>query len=120
MASCAWAQQSPSAWWGTAQYKIFVVIPLGCTQFKVTLDDMIVAEKIKGAEVGQVLSISDVLLVGGLARTLIGRPTVAGYTVKLLVEEQAKAEKMMNASKSWRMATRSALLSNRLHLVALA
>ena len=62
---------------------------------KVTLDDMIVAEKIKGAEVGQVLSISDVLLVGGLARTLIGRPTVAGYTVKLLVEEQAKAEKIL-------------------------
>ncbi|CAN0032050.1 unnamed protein product [Discosporangium mesarthrocarpum] len=73
----------------------FAVIRLGNTQYKVTKDDVIVAEKVVGAAIGTTLDIRDVLLVGTRQETIIGRPVVGGASVKLLVEEQTKDAKVI-------------------------
>lgn len=62
---------------------------------KVTKDDVIVADKVKGAEIGTTLEMHEVLLVGTPEDTLVGRPLVAGASVKLYVEEQVKDKKVL-------------------------
>lgn len=61
---------------------------------QVTKDDVIVADKIKGADIGTTLDIENVLLVGSPEETVVGRPVVKGALVKLLVEEQTKDKKV--------------------------
>lgn len=50
--------------------------------------DVVVAEKLKGAKVGEVLDLDEVLLLGNANETLVGRPLVAGAKVRARVEEQ--------------------------------
>lgn len=63
-------------------------------QRQVTKDDLIVAEKVKGAEVGTTLEMKEVLLVGTPEDTIVGRPLVPGAMVKLFVEQQTKDKKV--------------------------
>lgn len=68
---------------------------------QVTKDDVIVADKIDGADIGTTMEVGDVLLVGTREETLVGRPLVKGASVKLLVEEQTK-DKKVGARRRWR------------------
>ena len=65
---------------------------------EVTKDDLIVAEKVAG-DIGTTLEISEVLLVGTRDRTVVGRPTVSGTTVKLHVEEQTRDKKVSSPAR---------------------
>ena len=80
----------------TAQYDVklkpvFAVVELGPTQFKVTPDDLVYSEKLKGVDVGDQVSLNRVLLLGNTATTIIGRPLVPGATVTAVVEVKPAA-----------------------------
>jgi|LakWasMet43_HOW7_FD_contig_41_376448_length_565_multi_4_in_0_out_0_1 large subunit ribosomal protein L21 len=70
----------------------FAVLQTGGKQYKVTVGDVIVAEKLPG-DVGSALELHDVLLVGSADETVVGRPSIPGALVKATVEEQTLAEK---------------------------
>lgn len=74
--------------------RLFAVIALGGTQYKVTQGDVINAERIPSATVGSVLPIDAVLAVGNQSRSVIGRPTVPAFRVMLAVEEHADDAKV--------------------------
>ncbi|DBA77466.1 hypothetical protein WJX77_008205 [Trebouxia sp. C0004] len=67
---------------------VFAVVELGPTQFKVTPDDLVYSEKLKGVDVGDELSLNRVLLLGNAKTTVIGRPCIPGAKVMAVVEEQ--------------------------------
>lgn len=73
----------------------FAVIKLSGTQYKVSLDDTIVSNLIHGYDIGEMMELTDVLLVGTQNETLVGRPLVAGATVVLEVEEHTKDAKVV-------------------------
>lgn len=64
------------------------------TQYKVVLDDMIVADKIEGIDIGEKLNLDQVLLLGSRKSTVVGRPTIDGAVVVCEVEELAKDKKV--------------------------
>ena len=77
--------------------RLFAVIGLGGTQYKVTTGDMINAEHLPAGVVGQELPghCVTVLAVGSSGRTLLGRPTLDAGVVRLVVEEQALDRKII-------------------------
>ena len=83
----------------------FAVVRLGGTQYKITKDDVIVAEKLD-VEVGADLIIDEVLLVGSEAATVVGRPTVPNATVTCAVEEQTRDAKVVVFKKRRRQNSR--------------
>ena len=66
--------------------QVFAVVEVGGTQFKVTPDDVIVTEKLRGADVNDTLSLPRVLLLGSEEATVIGRPYIPGAYVTAAVE----------------------------------
>ncbi|TYZ59454.1 hypothetical protein PybrP1_004755 [[Pythium] brassicae (nom. inval.)] len=72
----------------------FAVVKLGGTQYKVTQGDVVVAEKIKHAKVGEIMDLNEVLLLGNVNQTIVGRPFVEGAVVRARVEEQTLDEKI--------------------------
>lgn len=91
--------------------KLFAVIALGSTQFKVSNGDLIVVNKLplREAQVGKLLDMTDVLLVANKDETIVGRPLVEGAVVTGLVQEQAKDAKVVcykrrkrNKSATWK------------------
>jgi len=68
--------------------RVFAVVEVGGTQFKVTPDDVIITEKLAGVDVNDTLALQRVLLLGSQAETIIGRPYVPGASVVAAVEEQ--------------------------------
>ena len=80
----------------------FAVISLSGSQYKVTRDDVLTANKVVKAEVGTTLTLDDVLLVGGLDETVVGAPFVQGARVHLAVEEQKKDKKVLVLKKKRR------------------
>jgi len=52
------------------------VINFSGTQYKVTRDDVLVADKIPNVDIGDVFAIENVLLVGSRKTTVVGRPKV--------------------------------------------
>jgi large subunit ribosomal protein L21 len=72
---------------------MYAVIRSGNQQFRVNEGDTIQVEKI-GAEVGDEITIDDVLLLGG-GDTVIGTPIVAGATVTAKVAEQGRHAKVI-------------------------
>ena len=74
---------------------LFAVVGFSGTQFKVTVDDVIVADRIEGIDIGQTLDLSNVLLVGSRRATVVGRPVVAGAKVVVAVEEITKDKKVI-------------------------
>ena len=83
----------------------FAVVRLGGTQYKVTKDDVIVAEKLD-VQVGSDLIIDEVLLVGSDLATVVGRPTVQNATVTCAVEEQTRDAKVVVFKKRRRQNSR--------------
>ena len=83
----------------------FAVVRLGGTQYKITKDDVIVAEKLD-VQVGSDLIIDEVLLVGSEAATVVGRPTVQNATVTCAVEEQTRDAKVVVFKKRRRQNSR--------------
>ncbi len=65
---------------------VFAVVELGPTQFKVTPDDLVYSEKLKGVDVGDEVSLNRVLLLGNAKTTVIGRPCIPGAKVMAVVE----------------------------------
>ena len=83
----------------------FAVVRLGGTQYKITKDDVIVAEKLD-VQVGADLVIDEVLLVGSDLATVVGRPTVQNATVTCAVEEQTRDAKVVVFKKRRRQNSR--------------
>eukprot|EP00614_Pseudopedinella_elastica_P010538 CAMPEP_0172609676 /NCGR_PEP_ID=MMETSP1068-20121228/29617_1 /TAXON_ID=35684 /ORGANISM="Pseudopedinella elastica, Strain CCMP716" /LENGTH=170 /DNA_ID=CAMNT_0013413239 /DNA_START=32 /DNA_END=544 /DNA_ORIENTATION=- len=73
----------------------FAVIGLSGTQYKVTVDDVVVSNLIHGVDIGESLEISEVLLLGSQNETVVGRPYVSGVKVVLEVEEHTKDKKVI-------------------------
>ena len=82
--------------------RLFAVIPLGGTQYKVTPGDLINAERIPTAVVGGSLEVDTVHVVGSAGWTVLGRPAVPGARVTLRVEEQALDRKVIVYKKNRR------------------
>jgi large subunit ribosomal protein L21 len=66
--------------------RVFAVVEVGGTQYKVTPNDVIVVEKLAGVDVNDKLQLQRVLLLGSQAETIIGRPYVPDATVTAAVE----------------------------------
>mmetsp|Transcript_20609 Transcript_20609/g.72777 ORF Transcript_20609/g.72777 Transcript_20609/m.72777 type:complete len:213 (-) Transcript_20609:70-708(-) len=75
--------------------RLFAVVRMSGTQYKVTEGDVVVTDKIPEAEVGTVLEVDDVLLVGSRDKTVVGRPQVPQARVKMFVEEQTLDQKVI-------------------------
>ena len=73
----------------------FAVIEFSGTQYKVTIDDTIVANKISGVDIGDTYKLNKVLLVGSASNTVLGRPYINEAEVIATVEEIAKDKKVM-------------------------
>lgn len=71
----------------------YAVIETGSKQYRVSPGDAIVIEKIKGAEVGQQIEFSNVLLVGGEA-VQIGAPYVPGARVIAEISQSFRGPKL--------------------------
>lgn len=65
---------------------IFAVVEVGPTQFKVSADDLIYAEKLSGVDVNDRISLNRVLMLGSHAETVIGRPYVPDASVIAAIE----------------------------------
>lgn len=85
------AELSPGP--STAQ-DMFAVVEFSGTQYKVVVDDLVVADRIEGVDIGDKLSLP-VLLVGSRRATVVGRPLVDGASVVCEVEELAKDKKVV-------------------------
>mmetsp|Transcript_21357 Transcript_21357/g.43945 ORF Transcript_21357/g.43945 Transcript_21357/m.43945 type:complete len:333 (-) Transcript_21357:114-1112(-) len=77
---------------------LFCVLELAGSQHKVTIDDLLVINKLKPVEefkVGSVHTLKDVLLVGSSHLTLVGMPHVSGAEVDVMVEEITQDAKVI-------------------------
>jgi len=79
---------------------LFAVLGLPGTQQKVTIDDVIVTNKLKPVDkwaVGETITLKDddVLLVGSTHFTLVGLPGVSGVEVDVLVEENTRDARVL-------------------------
>lgn len=83
---------------------MFAVIKTGGKQYRVAADDVLKIEKIKG-EPGEIIQLSDVLVVGGDSVTL-GAPTVAGASVAAEVLDQGRSPKVIAFKKRRRKNSR--------------
>jgi len=81
-------EQRLAGFFRPARRRVFAVVEVGSTQYKVTPDDVIVTEKLAGVDVNDTLRLGRVLLLGSAAETTIGRPFVTGASVTAAVEEQ--------------------------------
>lgn len=76
---------------GDVQYtvqpkRVFAVVEVGGTQYKVTPNDIIVVEKLADVDVKDKLQLRRVLVLGSQAETIIGRPYVPEAAVIAAVE----------------------------------
>ena len=65
---------------------VYAVVELGAAQYKVSAGDLVVAERLKGLDVGAEISLERVQAAGSQTETLIGRPYVEGTSVTATVE----------------------------------
>ena len=73
---------------------MYAVIETGGKQYRVTEGDVISVEKLN-EEVGKLLTINEVLIVGQGNELVVGAPYVAGAAVKAEVVEHGKASKVV-------------------------
>jgi large subunit ribosomal protein L21 len=83
---------------------MFAVIKTGGRQYRVAPDDVLEIGKIEG-EVGTIVQLAEVLLVGGATPTL-GLPTVAGATVAAEVLQHKRGPKVIAFKKRRRKNSR--------------
>jgi len=87
--------------------EVFAVVNFSGTQYKVVLDDKIVADKMDGVDIGDRFDLDQVLLMGSRKTTIVGRPTINGAAVVVEVEEIAKDKKVMTLKTRRRKNSRS-------------
>jgi large subunit ribosomal protein L21 len=80
----------------------FAAIALGGKQHKVTEGDVLIVDRVPSAEVGTEFNVPEVLLVGSRSHTIVGRPLVPSAIVKLDVEQQTYAGKVVVFKKNRR------------------
>ena len=73
----------------------FAIVEFSGTQYKITLDDVIVADHIESYDIGQKIPIDKVLMIGTKETTFVGRPYITGAKVIATVEEKAKDKKVI-------------------------
>ena len=84
---------------------MFAVIKTGGKQYRVTAEDVLQIEKIKG-EKGEIVEFGEVLVVGNGDSTILGTPTVAGALVAGEVLDQARGPKVIAFKKRRRKNSR--------------
>jgi large subunit ribosomal protein L21 len=72
----------------------YAVIRTGGKQYRVSEGDVVRVEKLPG-EVGESITLSDVLFIGGNGDIKIGAPLVANATVTGQIVDQGKAKKVI-------------------------
>jgi large subunit ribosomal protein L21 len=83
---------------------MFAVFKTGGKQYRVTAEDVLKVDKVKG-EPGEIVEFDEVLVVGGEPVTL-GVPTVAGATVAAEVLDQSRGPKVIAFKKRRRKNSR--------------
>ncbi len=83
---------------------MFAVFKTGGKQYRVTAEEVLKVDKIKG-EPGEIVEFGEVLVVGGETVTL-GTPTVTGATVAAEVVEHARGAKVIAFKKRRRKNSR--------------
>src|SRR6202451_3990805 len=83
---------------------MFAVFKTGGKQYRVTAEDVLKVEKVKG-EPGEIVEFGEVLVVGGDSVSL-GAPTVAGAMVAAEVLQQARGPKVIAFKKRRRKNSR--------------
>lgn len=79
---------------------VFAVVEVGATQFKVSPDDLVYSEKLKGVTVNDKLALMRVLMLGTTAETVIGRPFIPDARVTAAVEVR-KTMPGLSAAACW-------------------
>ncbi|KAG2431566.1 hypothetical protein HXX76_009580 [Chlamydomonas incerta] len=74
--------------------RTFAVVELAGSQYKVTADDVLFVNQLRGVAVNDVLALERVLLLGSRAETVVGRPYVPGGLVLAAVEEHFRDGKV--------------------------
>jgi large subunit ribosomal protein L21 len=77
----------------------FAIIQFSGTQYKVTYDDVLVADKQNDVDIGEMVELDRVMLLGSKRTTILGRPLVEGAKVMCEVEEIAKDKKVLTFKK---------------------
>ena len=72
---------------------MYAVIKTGGKQYRVQAGDLLVVEKLQG-EPGAEIAFDEVLMIGEGAAVTVGKPTVAGASVKATLVETRKGEKI--------------------------
>lgn len=72
---------------------MFAVVHVGSTQVKVSVGDVIEVARMPG-EVGDTVTLPNVLLVDDAGKINVGTPAVKGATVEAKIETQHKGEKI--------------------------
>ena len=72
---------------------MFMVVIIKGKQYKLTLDDVVAAEKLE-ADINEYLRVDSVLLVGSKEWTVVGTPHVPTASLVLQVEEHMKTQKV--------------------------
>ena len=73
---------------------MYAIIQTGGKQYRVALGDVLRVEKLLG-EVGETISLDQVLLVASGTELLVGQPLVAGAQVVGQILRQGKAKKIL-------------------------
>ena len=96
---------------------MFAVIKTGGKQYRVAADDLLKVERIE-AETGQIVELTEVLMVGDGDKAEIGAPLVDGAMVTAEVVEQGRAKKVITFKKRRRQNSRRTK-GHRQHLTTL-
>jgi len=71
----------------------FAVVHIGGTQYKLIKGDVVMTQKLEGADVGREILLPKVLLIGTKTWTAIGTPLLENARVHAMVEEQTYTKK---------------------------
>lgn len=85
----------------------FAIVALSGTQFKVCVDDTIVADHRDDVDIGDVIDYPEVLLVGSRRATVVGQPYIPGATIRCAVEELTRDKKVITFKTRRRKSSRS-------------
>ena len=73
---------------------MYAVVKTGGKQYRVSKDDTILVEKLDAKE-GEVVTLSDVIMLGDGANITIGKPKVANAAVEAKVVSQTRGPKII-------------------------
>ena len=73
---------------------MFAVMKTGGKQYTVAADDLLKVERIAG-EPGEIVEISEVLMIGDGKKSTVGKPLVEGAAVAVEIVEQGRARKVI-------------------------